>query len=71
MNRFSLALLKRISFLLRVIGIIVVIQTIDQLLSNQTLKFELLLLAFSCLTISMLTQRKLKRRRNTSYVLEK
>lgn len=69
MNRFSIALLKRISFLLLVIGMIVVIQTIDQLLDNQTLKIESLVIAFSCFTLSLLTQRKLKKRRSTSYVL--
>lgn len=61
MNRFTTALLRSISFLFLVVGLILLVQNIDQLLYKQTLEIGTLTLALACLALCILGQRKLKK----------
>lgn len=61
MNRFSLSFLRSIAFLFLVVGMILMVQNIDQFLYKQTLEIGSLAFALACITISILGQRKLKK----------
>lgn len=61
MSRFTTSFLRSISFLFLVVGLILLVQNIDQLLYKQSLELSTLTLALSCIVMSILGQRKLKK----------
>lgn len=61
MNRFSTSFLRSLTFLFLVVGMILMVQNIDQFLYKQTLEIGSLTLALACIAISILGQRKLKK----------
>gem|GEM_PF-6845232 len=62
MKRFSTAFARSIFFLFLVVGMILLVQNIDRFLYKETVNLQSLLFAFGCITISILGQRRLKKK---------
>ncbi|MGS4345158.1 hypothetical protein ACKUSY_06010 [Myroides odoratus] len=62
MKRFLFSFLRAIPFLFLVVGMILLVQNIDRFLYKDTFNLLSLLAAFGCITISMLGQRKRKKK---------
>ncbi|WP_410880365.1 hypothetical protein [Myroides sp. DW712] len=62
MKRFSTSFSRSIFFLFLVVGMILLVQNIDRFLYKETLNLASLSFAFGCITISMLGQRKRKKK---------
>ncbi|MGG5575962.1 hypothetical protein ACPDHL_01290 [Myroides sp. C15-4] len=62
MKRFLTSFSQAIPFLFLVVGMILLLQNIDRLLYKETLNLLSLFVAFGCITISILGQRKRKKK---------